>query len=253
MPIPNTTFRSTAMPATRPVSTIACTVVGSTIVSQNVPNPCWIVRHRTTPSGTSTSTPTYPTAIPARRRCSFSDSGAVGRGGLPRSIDAPRVGCGRRSNLANSCWAAQRWTMSSRPITTRLMARRAVAVAAAAASSSFSIWLYTYIDEISVLNCSPPEMRTTEPYSPIARAKANAAPPAIAGKIAGRMIRRNVVNRLAPRAGGRLLDLTVELQVSTGCTVRTTNGSVTNSRARDDASGRRVPVDPHRAVRAVQA
>ena len=44
------------------------------------------------------------------------------------------------------------------------------------------------------------------------------------------MIRRKVVSRPGAQRGRGLLHLAVELE-STGCTVRTTNGSVTNSSA----------------------
>src|SRR4029450_5550543 len=107
MPIPNTTLRSTAMPETTPVSTIACTTVGSAIVSQNVPNPCWIVRHRTTPSGTRTSTPTYPTAIPRKAYVPVRRGRRGGCvGASPRSI-----GVLRSVVAAGAIWL----TMAGRP------------------------------------------------------------------------------------------------------------------------------------------
>ena len=56
-----------------------------------------------------------------------------------------------------------------------------------------------------------PLRRTSEPYSLIARAKDRAAPAAAAGAIAGRITRRKVVKRLAPRDGSSLLDVEVEL------------------------------------------
>jgi hypothetical protein len=44
-----------------------------------------------------------------------------------------------------------------------------------------------------------PEMNTTEPYSPTARAKAMAKPASAAGKIVGNTTREKVCQRLAPR------------------------------------------------------
>ncbi len=55
-----------------------------------------------------------------------------------------------------------------------------------------------------------PEMKTTEPYSPRARAKARAKPVSQAGAIAGRTTRRKVCSAARAQAGGRLLDLGVE-------------------------------------------
>ena len=48
------------------------------------------------------------------------------------------------------------------------------------------------------------------------------------------MIRRNVVNRLAPSEAAAS-STSVSISSSTGCTVRTTNGSVTNASARSTA------------------
>ena len=56
-----------------------------------------------------------------------------------------------------------------------------------------------------------PAMKMTEPYSPTPRAKASAKPVSRAGRIAGRITRENVCQRLAPRRRGRLLDLGVEV------------------------------------------
>ena len=44
-----------------------------------------------------------------------------------------------------------------------------------------------------------PEMKTTEPYSPTARANASAKPVASAGQSVGKSTRRKVCQRLAPR------------------------------------------------------
>ena len=74
-------------------------------------------------------------------------------------------------------------------MTTRLTASNTVAVAAARERVVLDLAVDVH-RATSVLNCSPPEISTTEPYSPIARAKASAAPEAIAGRIAGSTIRR---------------------------------------------------------------
>ena len=51
---------------------------------------------------------------------------------------------------------------------------------------------------ISVFIGMLPEMKTTEPYSPSARANASANPVSSAGISAGAITRMNVCNRLAP-------------------------------------------------------
>ena len=61
------------------------------------------------------------------------------------------------------------------------------------------------------LNGRLPDSSTSEPYSLTARANDSAAPAAMAGVRLGSMMRRNMVNRLAPERRGRLLDLAVEL------------------------------------------
>src|ERR1700730_16079865 len=74
-----------------------------------------------------------------------------------------------------------------------------------------------------------PAMKITEPYSPIARAKANANPLSQAGKISGKITRRKIVNLLAPRLNAAC-SYSVSQSRSTGWTVRTTKGSPTNIR-----------------------
>ena len=64
---------------------------------------------------------------------------------------------------------------------------------------------------ISVFIGMLPEMKTTEPYSPSARAKARAKPVSNAGQISGRMTRAKVVSRPAPERGRGLLDLGIEI------------------------------------------
>jgi hypothetical protein len=80
-----------------------------------------------------------------------------------------------------------------------------------------------------------PESSTSEPYSLIPRAKDRAAPAAIAGVSDGRITRRNVVSRLAP-SDAAASSVSRSRVSSTGCTVRTTKGSVTNARARNTAT-----------------
>ena len=79
-----------------------------------------------------------------------------------------------------------------------------------------------------------PDSSTSEPYSEIARAKERAAPAAIAGARLGRMIRRKMVNRLAPSEAAAS-STSASSSSSTGCTVRTTNGRVTKASASDTA------------------
>src|SRR3954452_24973956 len=83
-----------------------------------------------------------------------------------------------------------------------------------------------------------PEIRTTEPNSPTARANPNAAPETMAGTRFGRMIRRNVVAPEAPSEAAAS-SISRSSSSSTGCTARTEKGSVTNRSARTIAA--RVP------------
>ncbi len=76
----------------------------------------------------------------------------------------------------------------------------------------------------------PPEISSTDPYSPMARANASAAPDAIAGRSRGSTTRRNVVHGPAPRQLAASSASTSRAS-RTGCTERTTNGNVTNSSA----------------------
>ena len=77
--------------------------------------------------------------------------------------------------------------------------------------------------EISVRIGMLPEMNTTDPYSPTARANASAKPVSHAGKRYGRMTRVSTCAAAGAEARRRLLDLAVESSM-TGCSVRTTNG-----------------------------
>jgi hypothetical protein len=83
---------------------------------------------------------------------------------------------------------------------------------------------------ISVFIGMLPEMKTTEPYSPIARAKARANPVRRAGATVGRTTRRKVCERRAPRLAAASSTSTSRSS-STGWTVRTTNGRPMKTKA----------------------
>ena len=83
---------------------------------------------------------------------------------------------------------------------------------------------------ISVFIGMLPAMKTTEPYSPRARAKASAKPVIQAGSRAGRTTRRNVCKRLAPRLAAASSTSGSRLS-STGWSVRTTKGRPMKVRA----------------------
>ena len=85
-------------------------------------------------------------------------------------------------------------------------------------------------DDTWVSNGLLPMISTTEPNSPTARANASAAPDRIAGTRLGRMMRRKVVSGAAPSEAAAC-SISRSSSISTGCTARTTNGSVTNSSA----------------------
>ena len=75
-----------------------------------------------------------------------------------------------------------------------------------------------------------PATRTTEPNSPTARAKLIAAPERMAGTRLGSTTRRKIVVELAP-SDAAASSISRSSSCTTGCTERTTNGSVTNSSA----------------------
>ena len=89
-----------------------------------------------------------------------------------------------------------------------------------------------------------PAMNTTEPYSPIARAKASANPVASAGRIAGKITRTNVCNREAPSVAAAS-SLSRSNAASTGCTERTTNGNPTKINAMTTPIGVNATFMPH--------
>ena len=75
-----------------------------------------------------------------------------------------------------------------------------------------------------------PDSSTSDPYSLTARANDSAAPAAMAGVRLGSTTRRKIVNRLAP-SDAAASSASRSSSASTGWTVRTTNGSVTNRNA----------------------
>ena len=105
---------------------------------------------------------------------------------------------------------------------------RTTATAAAPARSPLSIRPKMKTDETCVLYGRLPVMITSEPNSPTAFANASATPERIPGSMFGKTTRRNVCQFDAPseRAAS---SISRSSSSSTGCTVRTTNGSVTKS------------------------
>ena len=95
-----------------------------------------------------------------------------------------------------------------------------------------------------------PAMKMTEPYSPSARANASAKPVSSAGVTIGRMTRRNVCSRVAPRIAAASSTSPCRSS-STGCSVRTTNGRPMNVSATQTPTGvkltlngSRLPIQP---------
>jgi len=89
---------------------------------------------------------------------------------------------------------------------------------------------------ISVFIGRFPEMKITDPYSPMARAKARVKPVIKAGCSSGRITRRNTVQRPAPSvaAASSISDPRSSI---TGCNVRTTKGSPMKVRAMNIPKG----------------
>ena len=81
-------------------------------------------------------------------------------------------------------------------------------------------------------------MRTMEPNSPTARAKARPAPASTEGSTLGRMTRNSTWRRVAPREAAAS-STSASSSASTGWTLRTQKGSVTKSSAA--ATPSRVP------------
>ena len=90
---------------------------------------------------------------------------------------------------------------------------------------------------ISDLNGMLPAMKITEPYSPAPRANASAKPVANAGAIVGRITRKNVCSRVAPRVSAAS-SISLETCASTGSIVRTTNGNPMKVSATTTPAGR---------------
>src|SRR5712692_178633 len=86
-------------------------------------------------------------------------------------------------------------------------------------------------------------MKMTEPYSPIARAKARANPVMIVGSRVGAMMLRKVRNRPAPSVAATS-STSRSMCSSTGCSVRTTNGSPTKVSAITTPNGVKAPWKP---------
>ena len=81
-----------------------------------------------------------------------------------------------------------------------------------------------------------PAMKITEPYSPIARAKASANPVSRAGVRTGKTTRRKLCHGDAPSVAAASSSSRGSSS-RTGCTVRTTNGSPMKMRATRTPSG----------------
>ena len=82
----------------------------------------------------------------------------------------------------------------------------------------------------SVLLGMFPEIRTTEPNSPRQRASARPPPARIAGMRLGSTIRRKIVEERAPSEAAAS-SMSRSSSIRTGCTARTTKGSVTKASA----------------------
>ena len=103
-------------------------------------------------------------------------------------------------------------------------------IAAAPVRSSFSIRVRIHCEDTSVSPGTAPPISTTEPNSPIARENARPAPDSSDGSSAGRITEVKIVGLLAPSEAAAC-STSRSSSSSTGCTERTTNGSVTNSSA----------------------
>ena len=96
-----------------------------------------------------------------------------------------------------------------------------------------------------------PEIRTTEPNSPTARAKPSAAPETMAGTRFGRMIRRKVVGPEAP-SDAAASSISRSSSSRTGCTARTDERQRHEQQREDDRHARADDVDAGRAVGPVE-
>src|SRR6478736_3222902 len=112
----------------------------------------------------------------------------------------------------------------------RTRARATVIPKTTLAGRAVSICSRMYCDATWVTAEMFTPMRTTEPYSPIARANASPPPLRIAGVSVGSRTRRKIVQLLAP-SDAAASSTSRSASMRTGCTARTTNGSVTKARA----------------------
>ncbi len=151
----------------------------------------------------------------------------------------------------------------SKRMNERTRVRAAIALAAAYSYCSNLVMMSR--GNISVFPGRLPEMKTTDPYSPRARAKARVVPVMRGGKIWGRVTRRKIFNRDAPRLAAAS-SWAGSSSSRTGCSVRTTKGRPIKVSARRTPSGVKAtlipkrsaycpsqPVGTHRAVRAMPA
>ena len=105
-----------------------------------------------------------------------------------------------------------------------------IEIAAAPAGSSFSISVLIHCDDTSVSPGIAPPMSTIDPNSPMALEKARPAPESSDGASAGRMTEKKIVRLLAPSEAAAS-STSRSSSSSTGCTARTTKGSVTKASA----------------------
>ena len=124
-----------------------------------------------------------------------------------------------------------RSNMSSRPASARRAPQGAQKPRRHSSAAKFSYDACTYCVSVCVRPSMPPETIATAPNSPRQRAIVSTTPYATAYRIAGSVIRRNVVNADAPSVTAAS-SCSVPISRSTGTTSRTTNGSETKMVAR---------------------
>ena len=103
------------------------------------------------------------------------------------------------------------------------IASSTTAMAAASAYLNDSSAATMSTGAISVLKGMLPDTKTTEPYSPMPRARARAKPVIVAGNRVGTITRRKVWKRVAPRQAAAS-STSASRSTRIGCTVRTTKG-----------------------------
>src|SRR5206468_1280995 len=122
------------------------------------------------------------------------------QGQISEGREAQHVAGPGGHDSASSSWRAPQranhW-MPPRMITE--ITKRTTDTAAAPVLSYCSICPLMYREETSVTLGRLPAIRTTDPNSPTARAKASATPESMAGMRLGRMILRKMVKLLAPK------------------------------------------------------